>query len=447
MLSDTIRENMKLYAQAHCFRKTTQWNMRNAWHRPLTFSEDQIERAHALQDYCDITTTNGFLLNRFLYTIHEQSAVFLPHMKINDICRKDYDAYFDRICLGLGLATRIPLEQAIFGFLDDGIDTREWRVDGLLDYLRAEVEREDLAPLALADTLRRVRHKEEALRIFLLHKASDFLTEGSAMAGSLAGSYGPLQCALMRIFADEYGNGRLESKHSSLFKESMASCGLETYPHCYLDEYLPTSLMMANYFHFLCKSPKHFFKYLGAMYYAESTTTCFFQKLVAAFHEALGDTPLNLRYFQEHIEVDQCHRTIVLEDLILPAINTYGETIIQDVYEGFEGFRRLAGFAASDMQQQMLFADDVLGRDCSASPSSSSAAKLRLFAAQRSFFPQVADSPIRLVVESGMLEFGVGIGEPVILERGITIAIPQGRLFRLRATEGEDCALSLHEQT
>src|SRR6185295_9315326 len=185
MLSSLVREQMKQYAGAHCFRKATQWPMRNAWHRPLAFGEDQIEQAGALHDFSDVATPRGYLLNKFLYTAYEQASVFLPHMRVNPICHKDYEAYFDRERIGLGLALRIPLEDAVFGFLETGIELRDWTAPTLIECLKAAVAEEDRAPVGLVELLRRVKHKKEAIQLYLLHKASDFLTEGSAMTASL----------------------------------------------------------------------------------------------------------------------------------------------------------------------------------------------------------------------------------------------------------------------
>ncbi|MBN1205480.1 MAG: iron-containing redox enzyme family protein [Myxococcaceae bacterium] len=442
MLSREVREQMKQYAHAHCFRKTAQWMQRNAWHRPLAFGEEQLEQAHALHDFADVTTPNAYLLNKFLHTLHEQSGVFLPHMNINPICRRDYEAYFARERLAQGLALRIPLEDAVFGFLENGIEVREWTAPGLLETLKQAVAEEDRAPLGLSELLRQVKHKKEAIRLYLLHKASDFLTEGAAMTGSLGGSSGPLQCSLLRVFMDEYGNGSLERKHSSLFKQAMASCGLETYPHCYLEDYLPSSLMMANYFHFICKSPRHFFQYLGAMYFAEATTTCFFEKLTAAFKEALGTEKMDLSYFEEHIQVDQRHREIVLQELIIPAIEAYGDSILQEIYVGFECFRRLAGCAAADLAGQIRFADDVLGGRQPPEPSAAQPARhLVLHGGNRAFFPRIAETALHLELQRGSLEFGVGTGGFVTLRPGTRVAIPQGRLFRMRPEQGQDCEL------
>lgn len=443
MLDHSIRTRLTEYASAHCFRPTTQWHMRNAWHRPLDFSEDQIERAHRLRDFDDISTSNGFLLNRFLFTLHEQSQVFLPHMTINPICRKDQESYTARSSLNLGLTLRVPLEDAVFGFLEAGIATRDWTRGMFYEYLRGELNREDQAPLELAKTLRSSRNKADMVRLYLLHKAADFLTEGSAMTGSLGGSYGPLQCAIARIFADEYGNGAPERKHATLFKATMRSFGLETYPHCYLDDYLPSALMMASYFHYLCKNPASFFKYLGAMYFAEATTTAFFQKLVAVFHDVRDGSGADLRYFDEHIDVDQKHRDIVLNELIVPAIDTYGEHVIQEIYEGFEGFRRLAGFAATDLQQQMRFADRVL--DSCRPEEVTTGSQVRLACANQGFFPRIAERELRIRVESGCLELGVGSGRVLVLRPAMAVKIPRGRLYRVRAAPEQDCTI-LHQE-
>lgn len=428
-------ERLRRYIDSPCFRPATSWNNRNAWHRPIDFPRHQLENLSSIRAFDQINSENGLLLNQALYCVYEQSQIFLPCMLINDICQKDYDDYYDQELVHLGLGLRIPLENAVFTFLTQGVDSREWTRGSLWKYLCGTIEKDAAAPLQIEESLRSGENALTFFRMFLLQKAPDFLTEGSAMTKSLGGSFGQIQSALTRVFLDEYGNGDCGSKHSTMYKEAMESCGLHSYPHCYFGDYSPTSLMLANFFHFLCGNPKNVFKYFGAMYYAEASTSSYFTKLCRALDCALPGK-IDLRYFHEHIEVDLTHRDIVLNQIIEPAIEQYGNWILQEIFTGFESFRSLLTFAAKDLSRQIEFARAVVDRNPSRlSHYSESSLRETVEGKPDSLCPKIAPADTIIRVKRGKLELGFGAGSYTTLTAGEEILVPSGRMYRCGSTD------------
>src|SRR4029453_5340744 len=90
-------------------------------------------------------------------------------------------------------------------------------------------------------------HAEEAAGLHLIQLALDALTEASAMARNLGGSYGVEQSELFKIFIDEFGYGVYSAKHSTIFRGMLASIGLKTDVPAYWNFYLPSSLCDPNF--------------------------------------------------------------------------------------------------------------------------------------------------------------------------------------------------------
>jgi hypothetical protein len=63
----------------------------------------------------------------------------------------------------------------------------------------------------------------------------DGLVEGSRLSRILGGAANEVQCTLVRVLLEEYGNGRLSRKHSTFFKAMMAEFGMNTEPEGYFD--------------------------------------------------------------------------------------------------------------------------------------------------------------------------------------------------------------------
>lgn len=444
MTTESLNSAIKHYIQNPAFRAPQSLHQSNPWHRPLVFDEQTINGLKAIDSYDEITTANGYLLNKLLFSIYEQRTIFLANNKLNEQQRTDFEQFYRRDSQAQGMQMMFALENKVFDFLFNDIEKRDWQQEDLVQVLVDSVKHEDQCELGLDKVLNDIEHKHLSTQMYLLHKASDFLTEGSAMPKSLCGSAGEIHMSLMKIFMDEYGSGDMTRKHSQLFKRAMCSAGLSDQPHTYHEDYLPASLMMTNYFHYVCDTPEHFFRYLGALYFAEATTVEFFTKLRDNFKFNDPEGLLDLEYFEEHIVVDQKHRDIALQELVVASLERYGNDVAQQIYEGFETFRRLAISASIALNQQIYFADSVLSAvKTDRSEALNNAQTLTLEGQNKAFAAQIAQQEMTLLVSAGQLEVSAGNGAATVLSTGNYLTIPAGRLYRMRAANQQNCTIQI----
>lgn len=442
MNEQSISDVLKRYLKNPAFRAPQHIHQPNPWLRPLVFDEQTIDNVKAVEDFDSISTANGYLINKVLFSIYEQRTIFLTSEQMSEQEKQDFNDFYRRDSQSDGLQMMLKLENMAFDSLFHGIEKRDWNQEDLVQTLVNSVKAEDVCSLGLDKVLDDVTHKHLTTQMYLLHKASDFLTEGSAMPKSLCGNAGEIHMSLMKIFMDEYGSGNMDRKHSSLFKRSMLSAGLSDKPHSYHEDYLPASLMMTNYFHYVCDTPEHFFRYLGALYFAEATTVEFFTKLRDNFRRNDPEGKLDLEYFEEHIVVDQVHRDIALQELVVASLEMYGNDVAQEIYEGFETFRRMAVAASMQLNQQIYFADSVLSApDTDATEALPGGLNMTFSGDNGDFAAKIAETEMTILVIEGQLEVSAGNAASAILSTGNTLTIPKGRLYRIRAAGGQDCVI------
>jgi hypothetical protein len=443
MIDKNTKTLLKQYVENRAFRACDTHFVGNPWHRPLAFEQATYDEAIKIKDVESLNTTNSYMLNKVLFNIYEQQTPFLPNKAFSIADKQDYDALYNRQNKAIGQALQTPLEDAVFDFLFAGIEKKSWTAQSLMQHMSEVMACEDVCPLAFAEVMDDITHKDLGAKMYLLHKASDFLTEGSAMPKVLTGNTGELQMSLTRVFMDEYGSGDLSRKHSTLFKKAMASIGLSKQPHAHFEDYLPASIMMTNFFHYVCGNPEHFFRYLGAIYFAEASTVEFFRKLTATFRRHDADGSMNLEYFEEHIEVDQKHRQICWQELVVCVLETYGDSVAQELYEGFEAFSLLAMSASKAVNKQVYFADAVMNQTLEQPAQTLTIQRDIQLEDTGTYMAQIADQQMQLHIVSGCLEFGVGNGGHTLLEPGQWVNIPKERMFRMKALQGHQCKVQM----
>ncbi|MEM7173966.1 MAG: iron-containing redox enzyme family protein [Bacteroidota bacterium] len=188
------------------------------------------------------------------------------------------------------------------------------------------------------------------IKILLIQQALDFLPEASHMGRTVLGDFGKIQSDLFKVFIDEYGYGVFEKKHSTLFKSTLQSVKLKTDSHAYWQFYLTSTLLLNNLFHFFTTHKLHFFKYLGAIALAEHAFgpyCAFTQKLIKQYLPG-ADT----MYYQEHSHIDDHHASMTF-DILIQAIDLYGEEIIIDMVKGIESVLYLQTIADQDLMAQI----------------------------------------------------------------------------------------------
>ncbi len=124
-------------------------------------------------------------------------------------------------------------------------------------------------PLSADSRYIREEMSEVGYRHLLAIGSFDGLVEGSRMTSILGGAANEVQCTLVRVFLEEYGNGRLSRKHSTFFAQMLAEFGMNTEPEGYFD-LVPWEVLACDNHNFLTTDRKRYFlRYSGALTYFE----------------------------------------------------------------------------------------------------------------------------------------------------------------------------------
>jgi Iron-containing redox enzyme len=194
-----------------------------------------------------------------------------------------------------------------------------------LDVQKALRERyqADLDP-PLTDTKRYLQQEMsfEGYRYLLAIASLDGLVEASRMSRILGGASNEVQATLIRVLMEEYGNGRLNRKHSTFFSQMMAEVGLQTRPESYFD-LAPWQLLASINHNFLLTERKcYFLRYNGGLTYFEIAGPSIYRDYVLAA-ERLCLSAEALGYWELHIREDKRHGQWMLDEVALPLVDMY----------------------------------------------------------------------------------------------------------------------------
>lgn len=307
---------------------------------------------HSLPEYA------SFSANRILYSMHESEFLLLPQESM--LIEKDFSLFYQREKASAA-AIAIPyLEYYLFDFLHKEVQVSDnWTLERVSEYFSNFAYRSSkVDSTRSSDAILQANDPQNAAKDWLLQLSPDFLIESSPMARYASGSFGPLGSNLFRIIIDELGYGVFEKKHATLFEKSLNSVGLDSTPHKYWQYYLNGSLTLANYFNMLTRNKRNIFKYIGAIYLAETE----FINTCKVWRDTFKKTfpEMDVRYFEEHIHIDKNHSRIAFDSLVKPAIEQYGTLAANEIIQGFEEARWLGEFAENDFVSQIEWKNNAV---------------------------------------------------------------------------------------
>jgi Iron-containing redox enzyme len=366
--------------------------------------------------------------NRLLATVYETDMMFLPKHGLDDAKWADLRRFYSATNRARGEMIRPYLEQHVFGFLDEVEVSGKWTKESLAAYL-GRIQDLPTEPSASETAILASSNPQRAARNWLIQFAPDFLSEASPMIRNVMGYYGPVQSDWFKVIIDEYGYGVHETKHSTLFENTMTSVGLSADLHRYWQYYLTSSLMMSNYFHYLGKNHELFFRYLGALYYTETTLVPFCDRAARLLTDVFGETA-DVTYFTEHVHIDTHHGRMALEKLIMPIVDYCGESVIPEIVRGFEEFQLVAQIADDDFAAQVDWMDAGPQNKQLHEPVWGKVEKGEVTA------------PVAHIV-SGTMKFVSGYDSHQILEPGQGTVIWRNRLHGA-IIESDECVYEIH---
>ena len=434
---------VQAYAGAPVFKEMDRpWVEDNPFLRPLLNCDfPGFNTANPLSS--DQLASNASLIaNRILLSVYERDFVFLPRHELDEKWENFESYYSDELRL-LGEFIRPQLERYVFSSVNEEVNiSGPWTIEAFEAYFndyRESFKAEGNQELMTAITS--ARNPAAAALIYLIQLAGDFLVESSAMARNTVGNYGSLQSEMFKVVIDECGYGVHPVKHSTLFERVLQSRGLDPVPHTYWQFYLPTSFYLNNYYNYICRNHRHLFRYFGAILQVETAFRVACKQMTDMMTAVFGQHA-ETDYFTEHVHIDTHHSRMVLENLIIPAVRTYGNSILSDIVRGFEEAQIVGSIFTHGLKKQIEWADSFFAWRESDSPlrvvQFSELDKNRRWEGTR-----MSDVDTVYSVRSGEFDLVAGYSVVATFGAGQRVRVPAGVLFAY--CPSADCTYEVYQ--
>lgn len=170
---------------------------------------------------------------------------------------------------------------------------------------------------------------------------------------------GRAKVALAELQYDEYGAGRSEALHSTLFARALDAAGLDSTYGAYVDEASATTLAVNNAMSLFALNRRLRGASLGhlAAFEATSTVPC---RMIARGIERL-ELPADVAaYFHEHVEADAVHEHVAVRDICGALVEDDPE-LYDDVLLGAATCLHLDTVAGEELLERWEHLDDPAG--------------------------------------------------------------------------------------
>ncbi|MGH2975411.1 MAG: iron-containing redox enzyme family protein [Solirubrobacterales bacterium] len=210
------------------------------------------------------------------------------------------------------LAIRAALERAFLAALVSAVGPSGWVNPKGVGDLLFQLEAEDDAP-ALSRYVE-TQATLEQFREFVAHRSLYQLKEADPHSWAIPRLAGPAKTALLEVQADEYGGGRAERMHSTLFATTMRALGLDDRENAYLGHVPGTTLATVNLMSALGLRRSRRGAIVGHLAMFEMTSAGPNRRYGNGLRR-LGYDAVATDFYDEHVEADAVHENIAAYDL------------------------------------------------------------------------------------------------------------------------------------
>jgi hypothetical protein len=158
------------------------------------------------------------------------------------------------------------------------------------------------------------RATDEQLREHVIHRSAYQLKEADPHSWAIPRLAGAVKAALLEIQADEYGGGRPERMHSTLFANTMRGLGLDPAYGAYLDLLPGITLATVNLMSWFGLHRRLRGALVGHLAVFEMTSSVPNRRYGNGLRR-LGYGPEVTDFYDEHVEADAVHESIAAWDL------------------------------------------------------------------------------------------------------------------------------------
>jgi len=154
----------------------------------------------------------------------------------------------------------------------------------------------------------------EQLRELFVHRSAYQLKEADPHSWAIPRLSGPPKAALVEVQADEYGGGRPERVHATLFAKAMAAIGLDPRYGAYLERLPGSTLATVNLMSLLGLHRRLRGAIVGHLAAFEMTSSLPNRRYGNGLRRlGFGDDATD--FFDEHVEADAVHEQVAAWDL------------------------------------------------------------------------------------------------------------------------------------
>jgi hypothetical protein len=154
----------------------------------------------------------------------------------------------------------------------------------------------------------------EQFREFLIHRSAYQLKEADPHSWAIPRLEGPAKAALVEVQADEYGGGRPDRVHATLFAKAMRALDLDPAYGAYIDRIPAVTLATVNLMSLFGLHRRLRGAIVGHLAAFETTSPLPNGRYAKGLRRlGLGEDALD--FFDEHVEADSVHENIAVYDM------------------------------------------------------------------------------------------------------------------------------------
>jgi Iron-containing redox enzyme len=213
------------------------------------------------------------------------------------------------------IAVRRQLEQAFEQYLRrltaPRVETALGATGSVAERLFAMIQSDDGPRLSSYVQRSITRHQ---LHEMLKHRSVYQLKEADPHSFAIPRLRGAAKAALVEIQFDEYGGGRADDMHSTLFAQTLRECGLDDTYGAYVEQVPGETLAVSNAMSLFGLNRRLRAAAAGHLAAFEATSSLPNRRYAAGVRR-LGYGDAAARYFEEHVEADAVHEQVAVREM------------------------------------------------------------------------------------------------------------------------------------
>ncbi|WP_157550835.1 iron-containing redox enzyme family protein [Microbacterium sp. Root553] len=188
---------------------------------------------------------------------------------------------------------------------------------------------------------------EEQMREFFMQRSIYTLREADPHSWAIPRLHGRAKAALVEIQSDEYGGGRPDRVHATIFARAMRGAGLDDTYGGYVDDVPAITLASLNTMSMFGVNRRLVGAIVGHLAAFEITSSIP-NRMYGDGLRRLGFAEDVTEYFDEHVEADAVHEQIAARDLAGALAEDHPE-LLEDIMFGAAACLTVDGWAAGHM--------------------------------------------------------------------------------------------------